>query len=103
MRPAQKLLFTIVMNVALTIVLLLTAEGLASVILVAKQTFFNATLAERKHTEYDEEIGWINLPNLNVPDLYGRGRSLRTNGLRYRSNSELSAAIPADKVRVVCS
>lgn len=103
MKPKRRLFLTILLNIVLTIVLLLTIEGFSSVVVVVKQIFFSDLLEERKHTQYDEEIGWINLPNLNVKDMYGPGRSFRSNSQAYRNDHDVSAEVPPDKVRLVCS
>jgi len=103
MKPSKRLSTTILINLAVTAVLFLTIEGLSSVVIIVKETFFNDTLQERKHTQYDEEIGWINEPNLHIQDMYGPGRTFSTNSMAFRSNRETTSSIPAGKVRIVCS
>ncbi len=103
MKPAKRISITILANIAVTVVLFLTIEGLSSVVIIVKETFFNDVLQERKHTQYDEEIGWINEPNLHIEDMYGPGRSFSTNSMAVRSNHETSPSIPTGKIRVVCS
>jgi hypothetical protein len=60
-------------------------------------------VAERSHTEYDPLLGWVNRASVRAADLYGPGRSLRTNAQRFRADRDYPAAAPAGKVRVVCS
>lgn len=62
-----------------------------------------APLAERLHTRYDPELGWVNAPNARLPDLYGKGRSLTTNSRGFRGSGELSDAAPSGVTRIVCS
>jgi hypothetical protein len=70
---------------------------------VTKRTIFDSLREETKHTQYDEEIGWINVPDLYIENMYGPGKSFRTNSKAFRNNQEISPAIPAGKVRLVCS
>ena len=34
------------------------------------------SVAERTHTRYDAELGWVNVPGATVDDLYGQQRAL---------------------------
>lgn len=80
-------------------------EGLASWTrfgaILATQT--QRPLAERSHTEYDAELGWVNRPNVTLPDLYGPGASLHTNAQRFRGTRDVAREAPHGRVRVVCS
>ena len=60
-------------------------------------------VAERQHTEYDAELGWINRPSLSIPDLYGPGRSLHTNSLCLRATCEYQNKVAPGVVRLLCS
>lgn len=90
-------------NVAILLLLLVVVEGLSSYVLVGGSTVENKPIAERVHTEYDEEVGWINLPNLHVADMYGPGISLTTNSQRFRNRDDFTQEVPLGKVRLVCS
>jgi len=103
MLQIRKIVLTILANIAFTVVLFLVVEGFSSVVIFTKQTFFTSLLEERKHTQYDDEIGWINLPDLHIENMYGPGKSFSTNSRAFRSNKELSSSIPEDKIRIVCS
>ena len=59
----------ILFNFVFVVILFLLIEGLSSIIVVAKRVFFSDLIAERRHTQYDEELGWINLPNLSIEDM----------------------------------
>lgn len=59
--------------------------------------------AEAIHTEYDSLLGWVNKPNVDIPDLYGPGIYLRTNAQRFRSNDLVAPHVPSGRVRVICS
>lgn len=80
-------------------------EGVASVarfvLVLATQT--RRPFAERAHTEYDAELGWVNRPNVSLPDLYGPGASLHTDAQRFRGARDVEPHKPAGRVRVVCS
>lgn len=96
----------IVINLLVLALMLLLVEGFSSCVLIARLiagTARPAQLAERQHTEYDPELGWVNKPNVDIPDMYGPGIYLRTNGQRFRSNHEVGRVPPAGKQRIICS
>jgi hypothetical protein len=98
-----RILKLILANAAITLALFLLVEGLASVLLTAHGMFKRNPPAERRHTEYDAELGWVNLPNLFVEDMYGPGVNLTTNAQRYRNRRNFGPDVPAGKIRIVCS
>jgi len=105
-RPASKLrriVLLVLYNVGAVLVLLLVLEGFASVLNSLHESFAEKPLAERRHTEYDRDLGWINLPNVYLPNMYGRGRYLRTNSQRFRNNEDFTLQVPAGKTRIICS
>lgn len=89
-------------NLAAALVLFLVIEGLFSTIAVVKEGFFEDLIEERKHTQYDEELGWINIPNLDIDDMYG-SKSFITNSMSFRNREEFDREIPAGKKRIICS
>lgn len=92
----------VVINIVIVLVLLFLIEGMVSYFTIGS-AFFNQRIAERQHTEYDEELGWINLPNVFIEDMYSREDYLTTNSQRYRNANDFSPGIPHGKVRIVCS
>ena len=60
----------------------LVLEGACSVLIVLKHMLFDQPLAERVHTEYDADLGWINKQSFYRADMYGPGIPLRTNSQR---------------------
>ena len=60
-------------------------------------------MAERRHTEYDAELGWVSVPGHAVPDIYGPGRSITINRQSFRNKREFPERAPAGKLRVICS
>lgn len=97
----KRIAFTAVI-VALPFLAVALVEGFAS-LAVFVATVRHERVAEAVHTERDTLLGWINLPNVNKPDLYGPGIGLHTNGQRFRHDGELAPRAPAGKRRVVCS
>ena len=60
-------------------------------------------MAERRHTAYDGLLGWVNIPNVTVEDIYGPGLSLSTNSQSFRNGEDFTVNVPAGKVRIICS
>jgi hypothetical protein len=83
--------------------LFIIIEGLASYGLLVRDVMRTSLIAERRHTKYDPDLGWVNEPNVYIPDMYGPGVYLRTNAQGFRSNQNINAAVPDGKARVICS
>jgi len=90
-------------NIAAALILLLVLEGIASVFSAFRETAESRPLAERLHTKYDRELGWVNLPNVYRPNMYGPGKYLRTNSQGFRNNVDFPTQIPPGKTRIICS
>jgi hypothetical protein len=99
----RKVFVIIVINLIVMTILFFIIEGLSSSILVAKEAFWGSLVAERRHTKYDEELGWVNLPDIYIKDMYGPGKFFRTNSQLFRNSKNFSTDIPSDKVRIICS
>jgi len=93
----------ILVNSVVILILLFLIEGFSSYLLVGHQILGSKPIAERAHTEYDEELGWVNLPNVFVENMYGPGVYLQTNSQRYRNAIDFNIGVPNGKVRIVCS
>lgn len=93
----------VAVNLVLMVIISATLEGVASFYLLIKASRDVPPIAERSHTEYDPDLGWVNLPNVNLPHLYGPGLALRTNSQRLRADADYEIRIPADRVRIICS
>ena len=89
---------------ALTLFALLF-EGCASVTLVAYEALFwsRQTMADRSHTRYDADLGWVGVPDARVADIYGPGLDMTNNARGFRGLHEVDLKPPPGKVRVVCS
>jgi hypothetical protein len=90
----------VVIFVAITGIVLVFVEGLSS----AALAFFEALRSPpRVATQYDESLGWVGIPNANLPNEFGTGKYVRTNSRGFRNEREFSEAVPEGKLRVICS
>jgi len=87
----------ILANILVFILVLVVIEGLASYLLFTRDALTTTPLAERLHTQYDPDLGWVNIPDINIPDMYGPGISLRTNSQGFRNDYNFDKSIPAGK------
>lgn len=85
------------------LIVFLLLEGFASTVDVAWSIKSAKLIGERTHTEYDPEIGWIQIPNLTIGDLYGPGKGMQSNGQRFRNDYEFTTAAPEGCVRFLFS
>jgi len=105
-RPAssfRRVAALVLYNIAATLVLLLVVEGIASIYYAFRDAFASPPVAESLYTAYDRELGWVNLPNVYLPNLYGPGKYLRTNSQRFRNNEDFAQQVPPGKTRIICS
>jgi hypothetical protein len=96
-------------NVLLGLILVLLGfvllEGLSSTLLFVGDVLraSRGALAERTHTRYDELLGWVNVENVTIENLYGEGLDLRTNSQGFRANQNYDVTPPLGKLRIICS
>ncbi len=90
-------------NIAAVVFLLLVFEGAASIYYAFRAAFASPPVAESLYTEYDRELGWVNLPNVYLPNMYGPGKFLRTNSQRFRNDANFTKSVPPGKTRIICS
>jgi hypothetical protein len=84
--------------------LLCLVEGLASFIAVVTTADGRGRrVVEQRHTKYDPDLGWVSLPNLDIPDMYGPDVRLRTNAQGFRNDAPVPVQTPSDRLRIVCS
>ena len=102
----RSLLKGLLLSLIATAVLLLLLEGAAS---FAASTLESrtagtgrVTLQEEHHCEHDAELGWMNLANARVEDLYGPGTTYTTNGQRFRAPRDYAPEVPGGRYRVIC-
>ena len=87
------------------LIVLCLVEGFASLVSVAGAVATRAQrpLAERAHTRYDAELGWVSESNVALVDLYGPGASLHTNAQGFRGARDVAPAVAPGMLRIVCS
>ncbi len=87
------------------LVVLALLEGTSSTLLFIWDYWKNSPrpVAERVHTRYDELLGWVNVDNVTIKDLYGEGIDLRTNSLGFRADRDYDLSPPLGKLRIICS
>jgi hypothetical protein len=90
-------------NIVITVALLLALEGLASIDYAFRDAFAQRPLAERLFTQYDPQLGWVSLPNIYLPNIFGPGIYVRTNSQRFRSSTDFTPTVPPGKTRIICS
>ena len=103
-RPGPRLALVFGFAFACVIALALV-EGVSSLFLLVRDLATGASepLAEHRHSRYDADLGWVNVPGLKLPDFYGPGRSLSINDQGFRGTRNVAARTPTGTHRVVCS
>jgi hypothetical protein len=84
---------------------LVVVEGLASTIWTFGPALrhFMRPLAERVHTQYDPDLGWANIPGIDIPDFYRPGHGITINRQGFRNDREFTPRIPDGWLRAICS
>jgi len=90
-------------NCAAVAVLFLVCEGAASVYYAFHNAWAAPPVAESLYTRYDRDLGWVNRPNVYLPNMYGPGKFLKTNSQGFRNDHDFSQSVPPGKVRIICS
>lgn len=94
---------TIVVNIIVFGLLLVALEGLASYTILLYDIATTSPLLERRHTQYDPDLGWVHVPGIRIADLYGPDKYLAINSQGFRSERNFDLSVPDGKVRIVCS
>lgn len=103
MGKLRKALKIVAINIAVLVLLFVVVEGTASTTIIAYRVLTNPGVAEQFHSRYDETLGWVSLPNVNLPDQYGPGISLKTNVQGFRNDHDITREVPPGKTRIICS
>src|SRR5271157_6077926 len=93
----------VLFNIGVALGLLLMFEGATSVYYAFREAFASPPVAESLYTEYDRDLGWVNLPNVYLPNMYGPGKYLKTNSQRFRNSQDFTLQVPPGKTRIICS
>ncbi|MEM1171303.1 MAG: hypothetical protein AAGJ08_20030 [Cyanobacteria bacterium P01_H01_bin.35] len=100
---SRKIIKVGLINLVLLIAILSLVEGLSSILLLFNKISKVQLITEIRHTQYDRLLGWINIPNIDIPNLYGEGIYFKTNSQSFRNNEDFTINIPPNKVRIICS
>lgn len=99
--PRRRVLRKLTFAGLATLLLLLLVEGAFSVL------FSVWTVAKEEpwlphYCRHDPDLGWMNIPDHRIENMYGPGKSYTTNGRAFRALEEYAAEPPAGKYRIVC-
>lgn len=89
----------VVLTVGLTFVLI---EGAASAALTLRHVAGLFHSSPIHSVRYDAQLGWRGLPNVDIPDMFGKGVFLTTDGGGFRRTGR-APQTRAGLIRVVCS
>ena len=98
-----KALKLVAINVIAFLLILSVLEGAASLLFAVVRVHRATGIREQQHSVYDPTIGWVSLPNVRLPDLYGPGIFLHTNSQAFRNEADISREVPPGKTRIICS
>jgi hypothetical protein len=90
-------------NIVIAAVLFAVLEGSASILFVAHEILRTPGVPEHGHAEHDALLGWVNRPDVHLPDFYGPGLEVRINSQRFRSSLDFTHVVPSGKRRIICS
>lgn len=87
---------------AATVLVFLLAEGSSSIFLALYE---NTTRRDEAviYNQYDSLLGWVNIPSVQVPDLWGTGAGLQNNAQGFRASREIATEVSAGGIRILCS
>jgi hypothetical protein len=112
-RRLRRMFGFLLYNIATVLVLSLMFEGAASTYYAFRSAFAEPSggreslrifkASGHSYTEYDRDLGWVSLPNVYIPDMYGPGKFLRTNSQRFRNTVDFTRTVPPGQTRIICS
>ncbi len=95
----------VAINLLIVLFLLVALEGITSLILAYRDSSHvtsGESVAEVRHTTWDPLLGWVNLPNVRIDDMYGKGLYLATNAQGFRNEINFSTKKKVGIRRVLC-
>lgn len=95
----------VIINLVVVVLLLALLEGFASILLSAREAakyHSREFVAESVHTRFDPLLGWINLPDIRIENMYGTGAYLATNTQGFRNEVDIPAETTLGTRRVLC-
>ncbi|HXI19594.1 MAG TPA: hypothetical protein VNH46_00830, partial [Gemmatimonadales bacterium] len=101
----KRFVFAVILAIGVPLVAIALIEGFASLGLLVWDVAHShqVPLAERLHTRYDTLLGWVNRPDVSLPDMYGPGIGLTTNPQGFRGSQPVTPTVPPGQRRIVCS
>ena len=97
----KKILINLIVPALITLLLLVTIEGVLTWAKAIKHSVTHND--ELKHTTYNPDLGWQNIPNIHLPDLYGPGKYVHINDQGFRNNYTIREKKSTRITRIVCS
>lgn len=92
----KRLLFSAIM----VAFMLLLAEGVGQ---LALRVFYGPEIPEdQRLSQYDPELGWVNVKNRHFPDRYGENKHVTHNSQGFRAVRDYPSEIPKGRHRIVC-
>lgn len=103
--PLLRFLKTSLQILLLTLLLFFLVEGASSTLLFISRLHEEIAKVprERIHTHYDSLLGWVGIPNLDLPDVYGPGKWMKTDSRGFRDDGDVGERVAPGKLRVICS
>ena len=103
LHQTKKIIKIVSINLILIVAILSLVEGLSSILLMFYRISTIQPNPAHLYAQYDELLGWVNIPNVDIPNMYGEGIYFRTNSQSFRNNEDFSINIPSNKIRIICS
>ncbi len=100
-RPSVK---QIVIFIVAIVCFFAAIEGLSSTILLLAnlETDFVKSLKYTRAEQYDQELGWVAIPQFYEQSMYAPLVYLKTNSQGFRNSQDFSAQVPPHMHRLVC-
>ena len=95
----------ICLTACLGLLFFLILEGFCSGLFVAYQFWSpheQRTLSAAS-VQYDQDLGWVSVPNFYNQNYYAPGIYLRTNSRGFRASKDFAEKVPRGKLRMICS
>jgi hypothetical protein len=80
-------------------------EGVCSSVFASYQLFSsqNHGTLSGAVMHFDDQLGWVTVPNFHQENYFAPGIGLRTNSLGFRANEEFTTEVPSNRLRLICS
>lgn len=90
-------------SIVTTVLFLFILEGLASYYFHLKDGWKYPMMPEIVHTQYDELLGWVNIPNTELEQAYKNRVRVKINSQGFRNEKDFPLQVPPGKIRMICS